>query len=422
MEILKKMSKEESLAYIYDWKFWARPKQMIPTVAFVIWLILSGRGWGKTRTGSEFIRDRVNNGAKRIALVGETKADVRDTMIEVEECSLLKTSPPWENLDYEPSKRRLVWYNNDNSIKSVGTIYSGDEPDQLRGPQHDTAWVDELAKFKYPQLAWDNLEFGMRKSSDPKYIVTTTPRPIKLIKTLVKDPDCYVTIGHTRENRSNLSANFIKRIYNKYHGTRIGRQELAGEILEDNPNALWTREKIEEHSVTSAPELKRIVVAVDPPGSEEGAECGIVAAGLGYNDHAYILDDSSLHAKPDVWGKMAVDVYTRLEADRIVAEINYGGDMVGHVINTVPGGKNASFSTIRATRGKTRRAEPVAALYEQGKVHHVGRFPVLEDQMCDWDPNVPDKDQDSPDRMDALVWALTELMLDDTPEFLIGKA
>ena len=403
------------MTLLYDWKFWARPKQLIPVAAFFCWLLLSGRGWGKTRTGSEFILERVRQGYKRIALVGQTKADVRDTMVELGDSSILKVVAPWERPKYIPSKRRLVWLNKDGSEKAVAIFYSGDEPDQLRGPQHDTAWVDELAKFKYPKDTWDNLEFGLRLSNNPQVIVTTTPRPIPILKEIIADDSNIVEVGHTEENLANLAPSFVKRVYKKYGGTRIGRQELAGEILDDNPNALWRRAWIEDLRTVKAPDLKRIIVAVDPQGTNEleSAETGIVVAGVGVDEHGYILADCTVKGSPDEWGRAAVTAYNTYSASKIVGEVDNGGDMIEFVIRSVQ--KGLSYGKVRATRGKQLRAEPISALYEQKKIHHVGAFPQLEDQMCEWVPG--DK---SPDRLDALVWALTELMLDSTSEFLIG--
>ena len=357
----------------------------------------------------------MRQGYKRIALVGQTKADVRDTMVELGDSSILKVVAPWERPKYIPSKRRLVWLNKDGSEKAVAIFYSGDEPDQLRGPQHDTAWVDELAKFKYPKDTWDNLEFGLRLSNNPQVIVTTTPRPIPILKEIIADDSNIVEVGHTEENLANLAPSFVKRVYKKYGGTRIGRQELAGEILDDNPNALWRRAWIEDLRTVKAPDLKRIIVAVDPQGTNEleSAETGIVVAGVGVDEHGYILADCTVKGSPDEWGRAAVTAYNTYSASKIVGEVNNGGDMIEFVIRSVQ--KGLSYGKVRATRGKQLRAEPISALYEQKKIHHVGAFPQLEDQMCEWVPG--DK---SPDRLDALVWALTELMLDSTSEFLIG--
>ncbi len=321
-------------------------------------------------------------------------------MIEVEQSSILNISPPSFMPDYQPSKRRLVWPNG-----AVGTVFSGDEPDQLRGPQHDSAWVDELSKFKYPQRTWDMLELGLRIGDNPQVVVTNTPRPIPIIKELIADPRTANVVGSTYENIANLAPQFIERILEKYDGTHLGRQELHGEVLEDREGALWKRAAmIDAHRVIRHPPLVRVVVGIDPPGGR--AECGIVAAGIDGNGHGYVLEDPSLVGSPATWGTASVTSYHRTQADRMVAEINFGGDMVGHTISTID--KTVAFKAVRASRGKMIRAEPVAALYEQGRVHHVGQFALLEDEMCSW---VPDEGMLSPNRLDALVWALTELML-----------
>lgn len=382
----------------------ARDKQLPPPGEWFCWLLLAGRGFGKTRTGAEFIVERARLGYKRIALIGQTKADVRDTMIEVEESSILNISLPWFMPDYQPSKRRVVWPNG-----ATATIYSGDEPNQLRGPQHDTVWIDELAKFKYPKLTWDNMEFGLRMGTDPRVVVTTTPRPVPVIKERIADRQTVTVVGSTYENVDNLAPSFAARILERYEGTNLGRQEIHGQILEDQEGALWTRGIIDH--VTSFPELTRIVVGVDPPGSHEGAECGIVAGGIaqvGGETHAYILADESRRGTPLQWSSAAVATYNQLHADRVVAENNFGGEMVERTIRTAPGGKDVAYRAVRASRGKYIRAEPVVALYERGLVHHVGEFPSLEDEQCTW---VPGSRMPSPNRIDALVWLLFELML-----------
>ena len=376
---------------------------------WLTWLLRSGRGAGKTRTGSETTIDAVNTGSRRIALIGQTKGDVRDTMIEVGESGILECSPPWNRPKYEPSKRRLEWPNG-----AIAMAYSGDEPDQLRGPQHDFAWVDELAKFKYPRETWDNLMLGLRIGEAPRCIVTTTPRPIKIIKEILEDPLTRQTLVSTYANRYNLAESFFRVITAKYEGTRLGRQELHGELLDDNPDALWQREDIDAHRQTSHPDLMRIVVAVDPEATanENSAETGIIVAGIGVHKgvlNAYILDDLTIKGSPDTWARSAVTGFYKHQADLIVAEANNGGDMVAHTINTVDG--MVPVKLVHASRGKYIRAEPVAALYEQGRVHHIGNFADLEDQLCEWIPG--DK---SPDRLDALVWVLTELMLGDMGE------
>ena len=374
------------------------------------WLLRSGRGAGKTRTGAEWVINRAKDGPYYpIALVGQTKADVRDTMIEVGESSVLRISPPWFMPNYEPSKRRLTWPNG-----MIATAFSGDEPDQLRGPQHGSAWVDELAKFKYPDETWDNLEFGLRLGDNPQAVITTTPRPIPIIKQMLADDDVVDRVVSTYANIHNLAPSYIKRVIKRYEGTRLGRQELHGELLGDVPGALWTRDILEETRVTRHPEFVRVVVGVDPHASV--GETGIVVAGLGADDHGYVLDDLSTGGSPDNWARQAVTGYHKHDADRIAAEANNGGDMVISTILTVDG--SVSTKKLWASRGKYTRAEPVAALYEQGRVHHVGMFAALEDEYCTWVPG-----EDSPNRLDAAVWALTELMLgqDGKAEYLEGN-
>lgn len=404
---LKRLTPEKAARLLYDWEFWARPKQLPPEWAWYIWLILSGRGFGKTRTLNEIGIRWAKEGYSPIALVGQTKADVRDTLIEVGESSILKISPPWFMPEYEPSKRRLTWPNG-----VLGIIYSGDEPDQLRGPQHSKALVDELAKFKYPQQTWDNLTLGLRTGNNPQAVVATTPRPIKIIKELLAQEGkrVAVTRGHTIENKENLAPEFIKYILERYEGTRLGRQELAGEVLEDNPDALWQRSRIDELRRNKYPKLTRVVVAIDPAAtvSEESSETGIIVAGIAtISDeiHGFVLDDLSLKASPDGWANAAITGFNKFSADRIIGEVNNGGDMVEHTIRTVE--ENVPYKAVHASRGKLVRAEPVSALYEQGRIHHVGFFPDLEDQLVEWVPG-----EKSPDRLDALVWAITELMLD----------
>lgn len=398
--VLSTLTEEESLELLFDWEFWARPKQLTPPGKWYVWLILAGRGFGKSRTGAEQIRSWQEQGYSRFALVGQTPGEVRDVMIEGES-GILAISPPWNMPSYEPSKRKLTWPNGAFAI-----TYSGENPEQLRGPQHEKAWTDELAKLKYPQETWDNLELGLRLGDNPQVVVTTTPKPIKLIKELIKDNQTYITSGSSYENIGNLAPAFIDRIIKKYEGTRLGRQELHAEVLDDVQGALWNSKQLEDLRVIKHSDLKRIVVGVDPAvtNTEDSDETGIVAAGLGIDGQGYVLDDSSLKDSPDKWARAAVTAYHKLKADRIIGEANNGGDLVEIVIRTVD--NKVSYKKVHASRGKLTRAEPIAALYEQGKVHHVGLFPQLEDEMCSWVPG--DK---SPNRMDALVWALTELMI-----------
>lgn len=317
------------------------------------------------------------------------------------ESGILAIAPPWFVPKYEPSNRRVVWPNG-----AIATTFSADEPDRLRGPQHDAAWCDELAAWRYKE-AWDNMLLGLRLGVDPRVVVTTTPKNTPLYRSVLKRPTTVVTRGTTYENIANLAPGFAEDIITQYEGTRLGRQELYAELLDDAEGALWNRQMLEALRVQEAPQLVRVVVAVDPAvtAGAESSETGIIVAGLGTDWHGYVLDDRTVRASPDGWGRRAVDAYHEWGADRVVAEVNQGGDMVEHVIRTVDA--TVSYKAVRASRGKQTRAEPISALYEQGRVHHVGYFAHLEDQMCSWEPGL-----ESPDRMDALVWAITELMLD----------
>ena len=394
------LTDEEKLKVMWDWTLWARPKQLAPEGDWRVWLILAGRGFGKTRSGAEWVRQQIiSNTSRRIALVGATAADVRDTMIEGES-GLMRIFPEHERPRYEPSKRRITFRNG-----AIGTAYSADEPDRLRGPNHDLAGCDEIAAWRYPD-AWDQLIFGLRIGNDPKLVATTTPRPTPLIRSLVERDDTTITTGSTYENTVNLAPAFVKEVLSRYEGTRLGRQELHAEILDDVEGALWSRQMIEDCRVTTFPDLVRIVVGVDPAisNNSDSAETGIVAVGCDSQGIGYVLDDKSLQGSPVEWANAAIALYHRSSADRIVVEANQGGDMVRHTLQTVE--SHIPIKAVHATRGKRTRAEPVSALYEQGKVKHVGAFPQLEDQMCSWTV-----DSQSPDRLDALVWAVTELLV-----------
>ena len=376
----------------------------MPPGDWVTWLILAGRGWGKTKTGVQAIRQAATSGKYGyLALIAPTAADARDVLVEGES-GLLASSAPWDRPIYEPSKRRLTWPNG-----AIATTYSSDEPDRLRGPQHDFALGDELAAWRYPE-AWDMMLMGLRLGDNPRAVATTTPRPIPIIKKLLQDPTVHITRGSTYDNRANLAPSFLREIISRYEGTRLGRQELYAEVLDDNPGALWRRDWIENNRLRQSPELGRIVVGVDPEASsgEDSAETGIIVAGClkqGDSLHGYVLDDCSLRGTPQEWATAAVTAYHKHKADLLVAEVNQGGDMVESVIRTVD--PNVPVKQIRASRGKQTRAEPVSALYEQGRVHHLGYFRELEGQMCEWVPGGT-----SPDRLDALVHALTELVLE----------
>jgi phage terminase large subunit-like protein len=407
--LIDSLTPEEALALLYDWPFWARSNQLPPKGKWRVWLLLAGRGFGKTRTGAELIRARVAaRTARRLALVAPTAADARAVMVEGES-GILAISPYWDRPRYEPSKRQLTWPNG-----AIATFYSADEPERLRGPQHDAAWCDELTSWRYPE-AWDMLMFGLRLGKDPRVVVTTTPRPTTLLRALVADPAVAVTRGTTYENRPNLAPDFIDQIVRKYEGTRLGRQEIEAEILDDVPGGLWKRGIIEAARARAAPPLLRIVVAIDPAvtSGAEADETGIIVAGKDTDGHGWVLADLSGRYPPTEWAKTVVAAYYAHHADRVVAEINNGGEMVEATLRVID--PTLPFTAVRASRGKVVRAEPVAALYEQGRVHHLGAFPQLEDQMCSLVRGGHAREGGppafSPDRVDALVWALTDLLL-----------
>ena len=400
----------EDLKYL--WEFHARPDQWLPEGNWDNWLILAGRGFGKTRTGAESIRSLVCGDTplapgkySRVALVAETAADARDVMVEGDS-GIMGVHPKAFRPIYEPSKRRLTWPNG-----AVGTLYNATEPDQLRGPQHDLGWCDELAKWRYAQETWDQMSFGLRLGSKPRAIITTTPRPLPIIKKLIADDRTFVTRGSTYDNRDNRAGSFLKSIEEKYEGTRLGRQEISAEVLDDAPGALWSRTILDEKRVKPAdlPDMQRVVVAIDPAASaddEGNAETGIICAGLGVDGRGYVLDDQSCRLSPLGWARRALATYDLNRGDRIVAELNQGGNMVESTIRSARDG--VPFTGVRASRGKVTRAEPIAALYEQGRISHVGNFPELEDQMVLFTAYGIEGDTTA-DRVDALVWAFTEL-------------
>lgn len=391
----------ECESLLYDWPLWARPNQLPPETDWLVWLIKTGRGWGKNRSAGETINRWVREGTyKRVHLVARTAGDARDTMVEGES-GILAISPPWFRPLYEPSKRRLTWPNG-----ATATLFSAEEPDALRGPQCDCWWADELAAWRYLQETWDQLRLGARLGNRVRGIITTTPRPLKLLREIMKKPTTHVTHGHTFENSANLSPVFLSEVKDRYEGTRLGRQELAGEMLEDNPDALWKRSWIERDKVFKLPDgvtLIRIVVALDPSTTSTGDEAGVVAAGKGSDGEFYVLEDATLQGSPTEWGKAAVTLYHKYKADLLVYESNQGGEMVRLTLNVVD--KSIIPKGIHASRGKITRAEPIAALAEQGRIHHVGSFPDLEDELCQWTAGKAD----SPNRLDAMVWAMTEL-------------
>jgi phage terminase large subunit-like protein len=392
-----------------SWPAIARPNQLPPPDDWwQIWLLLAGRGFGKTRTLAEWACEQVASGqASRIALVAATAADARDVLVEGQS-GILAVAPPQFRPVYEPSKRRLTWPNG-----AIATTFSAEEPERLRGPQHDAAVCDELGAWSRPET-WDMLQFGLRLGRNPRCLVATTPRPTKLIRELLarEGHDVVVTRGSTYENHANLAPGFFSQIIRKYEGTRLGRQELNAELLDDMPGALWSHGLIEAVRIGTVPKLTRVVVAIDPAATsgEEADETGIIVVGKDANGHGYVLADASGKYQPIEWASIAIAAYRSHHADRIVAEINNGGEMVEATLRMVD--PNVAFTAVRASRGKVARAEPVSALYEQGRMHHVGSFPELEDQMTNF---TSDFDREaagySPDRLDALVWAATELLV-----------
>ncbi len=402
---LAKLAPEELAHLAGCWEFQARRKQLEPESSWFAWLILAGRGAGKTRSGTEWIHHRVRTGARRIALVGRTAADVRDVLVDGVS-GILATARAGERPRYEPSKRRLTWPNG-----ATATTYSGDEPDQLRGPEHDTALADELAAWHRGPAAWSNLLLGLRIGR-PRVMVTTTPRPIKIIRDLAAQPTTHVTRGSTYDNRAHLAPEALAELERLYGGTRLGRQELGGEILDDAPGAMFSRDRIDTLRVSEHPPLVRVVVAVDPAVSsgEDSDETGIVVVGLGEDMHGYVLEDLTGRYAPEQWARIVVEASQRHGAI-VVAEVNQGGDLVTHTIRTYRDaqdrkvGLTVFVNTVHAKVSKSLRAEPVSLLYDQGRVHHVGLFAALEDSQCTWEPGRP-----SPDRLDALVYAVTEML------------
>jgi predicted phage terminase large subunit-like protein len=410
---MAELTDEDKSGFVYKWRgFWARPKQLPPEGDWSVWFILAGRAFGKTRSGAEFVRAEVEaERAGRIALVAPTAADTRDVIAEGD-AGILAVCPPWNRPKYEPSKRRITWPNG-----AQATLFSADEPERLRGPQHDCFWADELAAWNYPEAAWDNLMLGLRIGERPRGVVTTTPKPIDIVKDLLQRSDVAVTRGSTYENRANLAPAFFDQIIRKYEGTRVGLQELHAEILADVEGALWTRAMIGYGEPPLV--LDRVVVAIDPAvtAGEHADWTGIVVAGVDYRGVGYVLDDLSCKMSPDAWATRAVRAYHDYRADRIIAEVNNGGDLVRTVLHTVD--PRVSYGAVHASRGKRTRAEPVAALYEQGKVIHARAFPELEAEMCTY---VPGETEKSPDRMDALVWALTSLILNRPTTRVVSRS
>ena len=365
-----------------------------------MWLLLAGRGFGKTRTGAEDAAEfaRTHPGSRQ-AIVAPTFSDGRDTCVEGES-GLLSVLAPSFVTNWNRSLGELYCTNG-----SRFKVFSADEPERLRGPQHHRAWCDELAAWRYPD-AWDQLMFGLRLGDRPQAVVTTTPKPVQLVRQLLKRPDVHVTRGSTFDNAANLSEAALQTLKERYEGTTLGRQELYAEILDQLPGAL-DRKHVDDNRVDDHPDLQTVVVAVDPAvtATEESDETGIVVFGTN-GRHGYLLEDLTCRQTPEGWSAIAVDAYRRHNADRIVAEVNNGGDLVASVIRTVD--PRVPVKSVRASRGKQLRAQPVTGLYEQARIHHVGMFPPLEDQLCGWTPEA----DFSPDRLDALVWAATDTMVE----------
>ena len=393
-----------------SWAARARPNQRMPPGDWSIWLVISGRGWGKTRILAEAANTWASSGLyERIAVVAATAADARDVLVEGES-GILNTAPSWCRPLYQPTRRRLIW-----PTGAIAMLYSAEEPDRLRGPQHHASLCDELASWSRPET-FDMLNFGLRLGRHPRTIIATTPRPTRLLRSIIArgGRDVIITRGTSYENRENLAPAFFNQIVGRYEGTRLGRQELLAELLEDAPGALWSLDMIDRSRRAEAPDLQRIVVAIDPAVStREGAdETGIVVAGRDGN-HGYILEDLSGRYAPQQWAEIAVQAYRRHGADRVIAEANQGGDLVESTLRMVD--PNIPYSAVHASRGKYVRAEPVAALFEQNRVHLVGSFPLLEDQLTQFTPDMDRGKSGSPDRADSMIWAISELLVEREP-------
>lgn len=427
--LLKSFTDEEIQRLLYEWWFWCRENQRRPEgLDWWCWLLLGGRGMGKTRSGSECVRSwaeeaRDAGRPQRFALVGQTAGDVRDVMLEGES-GILTISPPWWRPHYVAGTRSLTWPDG-----TVALLFSGDKPNQLRGPQFHKAWVDEPAKYQYPEETWDNLELCLRLGEAPQVVATTTPRPIPLVRRLVKEVETGQTRlshGSTLENMANLSPRYIKRVVERFVGTRLGRQEIFAEVLLDTPGAMWTLARLDANRIRlerdekgewhhRLPEFARVVVGVDPAASSEehSNETGITVGAKGVNGHGYCLADRSGIFSPADWGRRAVEAYHEFKADRIVAEANNGGEMVRHTIHSID--SNVPVRLVHASRGKAKRAEPISSFDEQGKIHHVGTFADLEDQLIQLTPDSY-MGKGSPDRADSYVWTFTALLIGASSE------
>jgi phage terminase large subunit-like protein len=408
-KLCEEIRPSEQQSFLSDFSLFAHEHQLPPEQGndggpWTTWLILGGRGAGKTRAGAEWIRAAaLGDPNARIALIAETEHEAREVMVEGVS-GLLAVHNDIERPNWIVTRRRLEWPNG-----AVAQTFSADHPESLRGPQFSAAWCDELAKWRQAEATFDMLQFGLRLGERPRQVITTTPRPIALLKRLIADQRTAVTRAGTAANAHNLAPAFVETVLSRYGGTRLGRQEIDGEIIEERPDALWSRALVERCRVDSVPPLTRIVVAVDPPGSaQRGSDaCGLVVAGRDADSNVYILaDESAAGLSPQAWATRGIALWRRFNADALVVEVNFGGDMVRAVIGAVD--RNVPLVTVRATRGKYVRAEPVAQLYEQGRVFHAGAFPALEDEMCDFGLDGLSSGR-SPDRLDALVWAVTAL-------------
>lgn len=403
----------------HNWRFLARPEQLAPVGDWSTHLYCAGRGAGKTRSGGGWASEyaKIHGPECRLAFIAPTNNDARDIMLLGESGIIASASPDFRPL-YEPSKRKITWPNG-----AQAWTFSSEEPDRLRGHQFWGGWCDELTSWQNAQECWDMYQFCLRLGPMPQTFVTTTPKPTKLLIDLfkrAKDPESRISIvrGKTYDNAANLAPSFVSQIIKRYEGTRLGRQEIDGELLLESESALWQQDTIDLHRIplSAAPKLEdyiRIVVAIDPAVTslDKSDETGIVIVGKMADGHIYVIRDISGRFKPHQWALNAVSAYHAYSADRIVAEANNGGDMVEQVVRLAPNGENVSFKKVFATKGKYTRAEPIAALYAQGTVHHVGTFDALEAQLVQFDPQAGEK---SPDRLDALVWGVTELTLGQT--------
>lgn len=414
--LLQQIGEAGVAALTTRWVHRARPEQLPPAGDWTVWLVLAGRGFGKTRLGAEWVRAIAEaDGTARIALIGASLHDARAVMVEGES-GLLGIAPPWARPEWRPSRRQLTWPSG-----AMATLYGAADAETLRGPQHSHVWGDEIAKWHRGLEAWDNAMMGLRLGQRPRALATTTPRPVAIVRALTARVGTVVTQGRTDDNRAALPPAFLEAMQRDYGHTRLGRQELEGELLLDHDGALWTRDLLErcrtgaiageKEGGSTGPTLRRVVVGVDPPASAHGDACGIVVAGVADDGRAYVLDDASVaRPSPEQWARAAVDACNRWRAERIVAEANMGGAMVESVLRAAEA--NVAVRLVHASRGKSARAEPVAALYEAGRVCHVGLFARLEDEMCGLltggDYVGPGR---SPDRADALVWALSDLLL-----------